>query len=65
MGYIYNATSCLPSYARQKELYSLAVCSEIWGTLLQFSHSRIMDGVAMKVPAFLGPVVLSHRPQAQ
>lgn len=28
------------------EFYSLAVCSKIWGTLLQVSHSRIMDRVA-------------------
>lgn len=69
MGYIYNATICLPSYARQKELYSLAVCSEIWGTLLQFSHSRIMDGVATVLAqsrlSLAQPVVLSHRSQTQ
>jgi len=37
--------------------YSLAVCSKLWSALLQFSHSRIMDGWdshdASPVPALL------------
>lgn len=37
--YVYNANICFPFYARQMEFYSLVVCSQIWGTLLQLSPS--------------------------